>query len=150
MLVKGFSALLLTLILLLGAGPSSAAEMVPLSDQELEDIVAAGLFFEINLRDGFMRVAIASNIQNFGSNSSGSGGPVITSNGNGNGGSPLPVTLGGNINLNGNAQQNLQAALNANVAGSIAQFFIDILVVQIQNNNAPLNINQIQVGAITF
>lgn len=133
MLGKGFRALLLTLLLLLGIG-LPAAETASLSDPELDEIVAAGLFFEINLQNGFIRVEITSN-------------SLPSSNGNGPG---LPVQLVGNVNLTGNAQAGLQAVGNQVIAGGIGQLSINILMIQAQGN---ININTlIQTGlqAISF
>ena len=178
--VKRSGVVLVTLLLLFGTTVSSpAGQRVRLSDDELGQVRAAGLFFEINLQNGFMRVAIASRVQhldtsiNFGAGGSSSGGSTTSSGGsttssggsttsssssggqatvNGNSvetGGPTIINAG-NVALSGNAQQNLQAVGAVNAAGSIVQLLINILVVNIQNNPGTLNIFQPQIAAFGF
>ncbi len=129
MIVRGFSSLLLALFLVVGTGIpfSSAAEMVPLSDQELDEVVAGGLFFEINLRDGIMRMEIFTGLQSLDN---------VTANNTG------ALTLGGN------ALQNAHILGNSIGVNSQINTLINILVLKVQGGFSGV-INQVQVGLNT-
>lgn len=146
MLIKGLRALLMALFLFVGIGTpfASASDIRLLSDPELDEIFAAGLFFNVDLLNGFMRLEILSSARTLDGVVNSRPSADSTSTG-------VPTSFNvGNAILTDNAQQNLRAVGNVVAANSAVNLLINILVVNIQNNSAPLHILQPQFAGNFF